>query len=158
MTFTREHIRRAIDKNERALEISRQITTLATSIKERLPHFLFVESFSSEYGCPSKEDWCLDIVLYDTRNHQLVLVTTQFALVNGVHTSWLSEKPNYLPFPKPCHLKVQKLGIEAWETFEIDIVDKLVYSRLKIINGKEIEVEKHEATGHSLIPEFTLGG
>lgn len=129
--------------------IREKLVKLVEPVRHALPPNIFVNSYSSEYGCKSTEDWCLNIILYDTRNHRLVQLTTKFAFVNGER--WFS-------YPRPVHLKVSFLDTGSWFDLQECLTETIssIIRRARI--GEAIEVPIHGVTGHQLVPHDLIFG
>lgn len=129
--------------------IRETLARLVEPVKLALPPNVFVNAYSSEYGCESKEDWCLNIILYNTRNHRLVQLTTKFAFLNGEH--WFA-------YPRPIHLKANFLDTGSWFDLQESLTEIIPSTVRRAKLGQLIEVPTHAVTGHPLVPTDLIFG
>jgi hypothetical protein len=123
--------------------VADKVKELIDPVRQQLPPFIYVDSFSTNYQVRSKEDWQLRVIHYDVKNHQLHAVTIQFAYC---------ENNTFKKVAMPLYSDREVLGMGQWLE-HAETLTKVILEILKKVRQEEkYETPKHKVTGHLLVP------
>lgn len=120
-----------------------KVAELVKPVKEKLPPFIYIDSWSVNYKTKSRSDWQLKVIHLDVKNLELYAADVQFQY---------RENNGMAKLGTPNYTNREVLGLPSWLTYAQQLTEVLLEVLKKVRNGERLETPKHEVTSHLLVP------